>query len=154
MATIRKMRGKYYSRVRYYDDEGKRFEKLVDLCTDKKDDAVVRNNEVTKVEDTINDGENWSFAWQNKDGKTKLIKLSIKDAYQEYRVVQNINGVRESTLDRVDHSMKNLYKVFGENYPIESLKYSHIEQYKEYWHGTHQPTTMNINLSKNRAFYN
>ena len=33
----------------------------------KKDDAVVRNNEVTKVEDTINDGENWSFAWQNKD---------------------------------------------------------------------------------------
>ena len=78
MATIRKMRGKYYSRVRYYNDEGKRFEKLVDLCTDKKVDAVVRNNEVTKVEDTINDGENWSFAWQNKDGK---IKLSIKDSY-------------------------------------------------------------------------
>tara|TARA_B110000444_G_C18828010_1_gene591461 strand:- start:1759 stop:2127 length:369 start_codon:yes stop_codon:yes gene_type:complete len=50
--------------------------------------------------------------------------------------------------------MKTLYKVFGENYPLASLAYSHIEQYKESWYGTYQPTTMNINLSKIRAFYN
>jgi hypothetical protein len=78
----------------------------------------------------------------NKDGKVKLIKLSISEAYEEYRNVQNIDGVRASTLDRVDNSMKTLYKVFGESYPIESFKYSPIEQCKEYWHGTHQPTSM------------
>jgi integrase len=50
--------------------------------------------------------------------------------------------------------MKTLYKVFGRDYPIASLTYSHIEQFKEYWFGKHAPTTMNINLSKIRAFHN
>lgn len=62
----------------------------------------------------------------NKDGKTELIKVSIKDAYEEYRNVQKIDGVRRSTLVRVDNSMKALYKVFDETYPISSLAYSHI----------------------------
>ena len=69
--------------------------------------------------------------------QNKLIKLSIKDAYQEYRVVQNINGVRESTLDRVDHSMKNLYKVFGEKLSHRVFEILIIEQYKEYWDTEH-----------------
>jgi len=90
----------------------------------------------------------------NKDGKVKRIKLSIKDAYEEYRNVQNINSARVSTLDRVDNSMKALCKVWDEDYPIASLTYSHIQEYKEYWHGKHAPTTMNINLSKIRVFHN
>ena len=102
----------------------------------------------------IRDGENYSFPWMNQDGEVKLIKLSISNAYEEYRNVQNINGIRKSTLDRHDDSMKTLYKVFGRDYPIASLKYSHIEQYKEYWHGKHKPSTLNINLSKIRAFHN
>ena len=44
--------------------------------------------------------------------------------------------------------------MFGKTYPIDALTYSHIEQYKEYWHSKHKPTTMNINLSKIRAFHN
>ena len=154
MATIKKRRGKYYSRIRWYNDDGFQDEKQIALYTNKKSIAVIRNNEVTKIEDTIVNGDNWSFAWQNKDGKVKLIKLSIIDAYQEYRNVQNINGMRKSTLDRIDNSMKTLYKVFGESYPIASLTYSHIEQFKEYWFSKHAPTTMNINLSKIRAFHN
>ena len=39
----------------------------------------------------------------NQDGKQKLVKLSISDAYDEYRNVQNINGHRTSTLDRIDN---------------------------------------------------
>ena len=154
MASIRKRRNKYFSRVVWRNEDGTQLEKQIPLQTDKKSIAVVRNNEVSKVEDTLRSGENWSFPWMNQDGKVKLIRLSISEAYEEYRNVQNIDGVRASTLDRVDHSMKTLYKVFGENYPIASITYSHIEQYKEYWHGTHQPTTMNINLSKIRAFHN
>ena len=156
MASIRKRgkQGKYFSRIQWRDSDGIWNEESIDLYTNKKSTAVVRNAEVERVEDTIKAGDNWSFAWQNDDGKTNLIKLSLKDAYEEYRIVQNIDGVRASTLDRVDNSMKTLYKVFGEDYPIASLTYSHIEQFKEYWHGTHQPTTMNINLSKIKAFHN
>jgi integrase len=49
--------------------------------------------------------------------------------------------------------MKTIYEVFGKTYPIASLTYPRIEQYKEYWYGKHKPTTMNINLSKIRAFH-
>ena len=36
MASIRKMRGRYYSRVRWYSDTERRIEKLIPLKTDKK----------------------------------------------------------------------------------------------------------------------
>ena len=61
MASIRKMRGNYYSRVRWYDSINKRVEKLIPLKTNKKSEAVVRNNAVEKLEDLIKLGENCSF---------------------------------------------------------------------------------------------
>ena len=154
MASVRKRRNKYFSRVVWREEDGSQSEKQIPLQTDKKSIAVIRNNEVTKVEDTLRSGENWSFSWMNQDGKVKLVKVSIKDAYEEYRNVQNINGVRHSILVRVDNSMKALYKVFGKSYPISSLTYSHIVQFKEVWHKKHAPSTININLSKIRAFHN
>jgi len=154
MASIINRKGSYYSRVQWRDEDGIMREKQIPLKTKKKSIAVVRNTSVEKVDDLIRDGENYSFPWMNQDGEVKLIKLSISNAYEEYRNVQNINGIRKSTLDRIDNSMKTLYKVFGRDYPIASLTYSHIEQFKEYWFGKHAPTTMNINLSKIRAFHN
>ena len=154
MATISKQKGNYYSRITWYDSDDIRHEKKIALKTKLKSEAVVRNNEVTNKEDVIKDGGSWNFAWLNKHGKSELLRITLVDAYEEYRNVQNINGVRASTLDRVDNSMKTIYKVFGKTYPIEALTYSHIEQYKEYWHSKHKPTTMNINLSKIRAFHN
>ena len=154
MATISKQKGNYYSRITWYDSDDIRHEKKIALKTKLKSEAVVRNNEVTNKEDVIKDGGSWNFAWLNKHGKSELLRITLVDAYEEYRNVQNINGVRASTLDRVDNSMKTIYKVFGKTYPIDALTYSHIEQYKEYWHSKHAPTTMNINLSKIRAFHN
>ena len=154
MATIRKRRKSYVSRIIWRDNDGNKKERQIPLKTSKKSEAIVRNHQVCEVEETIIDGENWSLPWLNDDGKTKLLRMPIVDAYEEYRNVQNINGHRASTLDRVDNSMKTIYKVFGKTYPIASLTYSHVEQYKEYWYGKHKPTTMNINLSKIRAFHN
>ena len=153
MASVRKISNKYFSRIVWRNENGQK-EKTIALRTDKKSVAIIRNNAVTKIEDSIKEGDNYSFPWLNDDGKVKLVKVSIKDAYEEYRNVQNINGVRRSTLVRVDNSMKALYKVFGETYPVSSLSYSHIAQFKEVWHKKHAPSTMNINLSKIRAFHN
>ena len=153
MATLKKRREKYYSRIQWWIGENRK-EKQIPLKTDKKSVAIIRNNEVTNIEDTIKNGNNWSFPWMNQDGKVQLIRVSISNAYQEYRNAQNINGVRESTLNLVDNSMRCLYKVFGDTYPLASLTYSHIEQFKKYWHSKHAPSTMNINLSKIRAFHN
>ena len=47
MASIRKRRTKYYSRVRWYDEYGSMKEKEIPLKTDKKSEAVIRNNAVS-----------------------------------------------------------------------------------------------------------
>ena len=44
MASLRNRRNKYYSRVRWYNELGVRKEKLIPLKTDKKSEAIVRNN--------------------------------------------------------------------------------------------------------------
>ena len=148
------MRNQYYSRVVWRKENRKQDEKLIPLRTDKKSEAVVRNTAVTKVEDTIKNGENWSFPWMSEDGKVKLIRRSISETFEEYKVVQNINGVRASTLDRISYSMNTFTKVFGESFPVETVTESHIDEWKKYWHKEHSPNTVNIDLSKIKAFLN
>ena len=80
MASIKKRRGKYYSRITWYSESQKRREKQIPLNTDLKSEAVIRNHEVEKVEDLIKQGENWQFPWMGEGGKKKLIRLSIADA--------------------------------------------------------------------------
>ena len=77
------MRKKYYSRVRWYNDLGQRKEQLIPLKTDKKHTAVIRNNEVEKVQDLIAEGQNWEFGWMAEGGKPKLLRLSIEQAVEE-----------------------------------------------------------------------
>ncbi len=51
-------------------------------------------------------------------------------------------------------SHDKIYKVMFQDLSIKWLNYSHIEQYIEYWHVKHAPTTMKFNLSMIRAFHN
>ena len=99
MASLRQRRGKYYSRVQWYDELGKIKEKQIPLKTDKKSEAVIRNNEVEKVEDLIKQGENWSFGWMSEGGKKKLIRRSIAESVDDYIAVKRIDGVRQKTID-------------------------------------------------------
>ena len=71
MASIRKRRGKWYSRVVWNDELGAKKEKLIPLKTDMKSEAITKNNEVEKVEDLIRQGENWECGWMAEGGKPK-----------------------------------------------------------------------------------
>ena len=93
MASIRKVKGRYYSRVQWWDESGKRKSKTIALITDKKSESVVRNNEVEKVEDTIKRGVNWSFAWMHEGGKVNLIRRTFQMANRDMRIVWINNGV-------------------------------------------------------------
>ena len=55
MATLKKRRGKWYSRVRKYDEYGKRVERQIPLRTDNKTVAHKRNRIVTKYQNDVND---------------------------------------------------------------------------------------------------
>ena len=153
MASIRKMRGRYYSRVRWYSDTERRIEKLIPLKTDKKSEAVIRNNEVEKVEDLISQGENWSFGWMGEGGKKKLIRKSIAESVDNYIAVKRIDGVRQSTIDLNQLALSSLMNRIGYKVPIELITDSHINEWKEWSRSTHAPTTTNIYLAKIKTFF-
>ena len=76
MATLKKRRDKWYSRVLWYVD-GKQKEKQISLCTDNKTEARKRNAKVTKFEDDIKNGLDYEFPWQKGGGQVKVKELSI-----------------------------------------------------------------------------
>ena len=132
MASIKKRRGKYYSRVQWYNELGQRAEKQIPLKTDKKSEAVIRNNEVEKVEDLIAEGQNWEFGWMAEGGKPKLIRLSINEAFEEYIAVKKIDGCREKTIDINQLALSSFMNRIGYTISIEMITESHINEWKEW----------------------
>ena len=74
MASIRKMRTKWYARIRWYESNGKRNEILIPLKTSSKTEARTRLKSVNNEEDDIRDGIIQSFQykdifrWLNQEG--------------------------------------------------------------------------------------
>ena len=153
MASIRKRRGKYYARVSWYDKLGRLNQKEIPLKTDKKSEAVIRNNAVEKVEDLIRTGENWSFGWMREGGKPKLIRKSITESVDDYIAVKRIDGVRQKTIDLNQLALSSLMNRIGYKVPIELITDSHINEWKEWSRSTHAPTTTNIYLAKIKTFF-
>ena len=153
MASIDKRRNKYYSRVSWRNDLGQQKAKLIPLKTDKKSVAVVRNNEVERVEDLIRQGENWEFGWMAEGGRPKLIRKSIEQAFEEYLSVKKIEGIRHKTIDLYQLALSSLMNRIGYTVSIELITDSHINEWKDWSRKNHAPNTTNIYLSKMRTFF-
>ena len=78
MASLKKRRGKWYSRVRYYNEVGVRIEKQIPLRTNDKTAAHKRNGIVTKYQDDIRNGMEFEFPWMKDGGQTKVKELTSK----------------------------------------------------------------------------
>ena len=154
MATLRKRRGKWYARIRWCDKNGCNKEKQIPLRTHLKNEAYARFFEVENKESDIKDGMGFSFPWLNDSGKTKLVMQTLQDIIDKYHTSKSINGIRNSTIERSQCALKTLTSFLGKSFPVQSISESHIEDWKEYWVNKHKPNTININLSKIRAFLN
>jgi len=152
MASIKKRRGQYYSRVQWYSDLNKRMEKQIPLKTNKKSEAVVRNNAVEKVEDLIKLGENCSFPWMNEGGKTKFIRLSFSDAFQNYMAVKRLEGLRPKTYQIIETAITSFMNKIGYSVPVELITESHINEWKDWSMRNQTPETTNIYLAKLNTF--
>ena len=67
MASIRKLRGKWYSRIQIWDGVRQR-ERLIPLKTSNKTDARIRNSEVERYESDIKNGMEFEFPWMKENG--------------------------------------------------------------------------------------
>ena len=154
MAQIKQRRGKYYSRVRWVDEYGTEKEKQIPLKTDKKSEAVIRNNAVEKVADLISQGENAEFPWmQEEGGKIKFIRRTVEESIEEFLSVKSLDGLRGSTMRRYKQSLKMFCDAVGYNIPIDSLNDESIEIFRRHsLSKNHSKTTTGIHLQKIKSF--
>ena len=156
MASLRQRRGKWYSRVLWYNSTGKQKEKQIPLRTKSKTTAHKRNSIVEKYEEDIKDGLNFNYPWIKDGGKTTIKERSIGETLEEYYAVRNIEGIRKSTIDRTQVAIKSLYTMMSSSTSLNIFNEDFIERYKRHCRESlnHKPNTININLSKIRAFLN
>lgn len=155
MAGLRKLRNKWYARIRLYDvSKGLDSEKLIPLKTDSKATARIRLAEVSRLEKDIKSGISFSFAWLNDIGKTKVIQLSINEAVDKYIKAREIDGVNPNTLVRFKYSIKSFYQVVSKSLPVQRITVELIDRYKMHCSNINKPDTINANLSKIKAFLN
>ena len=156
MASLKLRRGKWYSRVLWYSSTGKQKEKQIPLRTKSKTTAHKRNSIVEKYEEDIKDGLNFNYPWIKDGGKTTIKERSIGETLEEYYAVRNIEGIRKSTIDRTQVAFISLYTMMSSSTSLNIFNEGFIERYKRHCRESlnHKPNTININLSKIRAFLN
>jgi len=153
MASIKNRKGSYYSRVVWRDEYGTKKEKQIPLKTNKKSDAVIRNNEVGRVEDLIRQGENWEFGWMQEGGKPKLIRLSVEDAIEKFYAVKRLDNLKPRTFEAYEQGLNAFMKAVGRAYPIENVGHSEINIFKAWSKKRHSPVTTNLCLQKIKSFF-
>jgi len=153
MATLRKRKGRYYSRIQWRNELNKVREKQIPLKTEMKSEAIVRNHEVEKVEDLIKKGENWQFPWMAEGGKKKLIRLSVSDAIEKFYAVKMLDNLKSMTFEAYRQGLNAFMEAIGSDYPIESVDHSEINIFKKWSKAkNHSPVTTNLCLQKIKSF--
>lgn len=166
MASLIKRRGKWYSRVLWYDNTGKRKEKQIPLRTKSKVEARSRLSQVERHQKEIIElygkYENYNFPWMNDDGVLKIECFTFEKAVNEWIGLRKSQGMADTTIDRNKHSMNSIMDVLGRNIRLSDLTTKSIESYtnvmQKRTYGMqkqeYKPQGVNINLRTLRTFLN
>ena len=132
MATLKKHHNNYYARVRWYDADKVRREKIIPLKTNLKSWALVRVKKVTKYEHIVKDGEDYSaiFRWEDDDNtETQIVRRTVQDAIDKYLTFKEFRNQRKSTIDRSRVGLKSLTDTLTKNKAVSTLNDDDIEKW-------------------------
>jgi len=152
MASLKKMRNKWYARIRKWDGTKQRELQTVPLMTESKMIAHERIAIVNRVENDIKNGMDFTFPWQNGSGELKVFRLAVNEATDNYLKSRRTEGISPGSIRRYRISLNNLEAVVGSSLLIDSLTVDHIERFKSYWQGKHKVTGINIDLRHIKTF--
>tara|TARA_Y100000031_G_scaffold24860_1_gene26687 strand:+ start:24 stop:1157 length:1134 start_codon:yes stop_codon:yes gene_type:complete len=158
MATLKKRRERWYVRVLWYDSNGRQKEKQIPLRTSSKMIARERLAVVNKVESDIKDGMSFSFPWLNDEGTVKVVRKSIGDVIADFIMFKQLQGLANSSINRVMHTLTNFAGFMGISFPITSVTSKHINgknSYVEYCFNKKKPMTkasVNLELRNLKTF--
>ena len=153
MASLRKMRGKWYARVRKWDGIREK-EILIPLRTESKVQALERLSRVKIYEKDIKSGIDFTFSWLNDEKKTMVRHLTISQAGDEFLKTRKGDGYEESTLRRNMISLEALMRITGKSFPVARINLDVIENFKTEYQSVHTKQGININLRLIKTFLN
>ena len=131
MASIRKMRNKWYARV-VWRVNGKKKEIQIPLKTSSLTQARTRLKSVNNEEKDIISGiiQKFQFKdifrWLNSEGTSRFTSLKLGDIIPNY-LAYRLNKVRLSTLNRDRISLNQLTEYIGESKAVQDITYKDIE---------------------------
>ncbi|MCF7741144.1 MAG: tyrosine-type recombinase/integrase [Candidatus Marinimicrobia bacterium] len=148
MAGLRKLKGKYYSRIWYKNDQGKRREKLIPLNTKSKRRARELNKEVEKQERAFKQG------LMNLDEIEPRHLTDLDHIIDQFFNYLNVSGKSEATISLYRLALDTFSEIY-QGVDIELLgkqDYTDfLSKMKDYYPNN---TTCNIRLRSIRAFLN
>tara|TARA_B100001250_G_scaffold374926_1_gene362114 strand:- start:70 stop:1200 length:1131 start_codon:yes stop_codon:yes gene_type:complete len=156
MASLKNRRGNWYARVLWYEEQKKK-EKQIPLRTESKVTARERLSRVNQVEDEIIElhykGEKYSFPWMNKDGKRKVVYLTLEEAVEKWLRLRKAQGLADSTLERNRGSMDSIMSLLGKSKRLKNITTSDMDDYIERMElKGYSGNGININLRAFRTF--
>ena len=155
MASIREIRGKWYSRVRWYDNTGFQKEYLQPLRTDNKTVAHKRNRTVTKYQDDICNGMEFEFPWMKDGGQTKVKEITLADAVDgwiERRAKQP--DITPNTIGVNKNGINHLYDSIAKSFPLKSITTDHMDGFRDDLIDKGlKPSSINIHLRTAKSFF-
>ena len=155
MASIREIRGKWYSRVRWYDNTGFQKEYLQPLRTDNKTVAHKRNRTVTKYQDDICNGMEFEFPWMKDGGQTKVKEITLAyavDGWVERRAKQP--DITPNTIGINKNGINHLYDSIAKSFPLKSITTDHMDGFRDDLIDKGlKPSSINIHLRTAKSFF-
>lgn len=154
MASLKKYRRKWYSRIRWYPVKGKQDEKLVALRTADKTVAHKRNREVSRYEKDIIDGMEFTWSWMH-EGKTEVKELTLIEALTDWIERRKKQpDIRKATIQINENGIAHLFRSIGKKIPLKSVTTKHMDKFSDDLidRGL-SDTSINIHLRSVKAFF-
>ena len=97
----------------------------------------------------------FSFPWLNDEGINKIVRLSIREAVEQWLSQRSSEGIRQSTIKRNRYSLESLMAHIGTSMPLSKVSTSMIDSYRNHCiHKEMKPDGININLRAIKTFFN
>jgi len=151
MASLRKLKGNYYARIRFTRD-GKRRDKLFPLNTPHRREADKRRLEVNQNLSLVLAG-GFTPSWKSENGLPCEKEYKISDTKEDFLKSRKADGIRESTLEMYGRGLDRFVKAV-KNKPVKNISIIDIDQFKSFYLDSLSPNTINMELRMLKAVMN
>ncbi len=152
MAGLRKLKDKYYVRLRQWNGI-KQDEKLIPLKTTNRTEALERQIIVNRYEKDLKNGIEIEFPWMNEKNETKIVRYTLELAIKDYVVIRSSQNLRPKTIEQNVLALKHFSNLVGEKYPVDDIGIQFIDNFIKHCQNYHSITTINMNLRAIKTFF-